>query len=77
MTHYKMIDAATLSNFRSFMASGIPLTEFGPAGAFDASRRPSDAEPEDAARGFANILLAVREHWRRGFQQLCAKVCDR
>ena len=61
MTHYKMIDAATLSNFRRFMAGGIPLTEFGPQGAFDAKPKARDADPESAARGLANILLAVKE----------------
>ena len=38
------------------MASGIPLTEFGPQGAFDAKPKAKDADPESAARGLANIL---------------------
>ena len=43
-------------------ASGIPLTEFGPQGAFDCPKpKARDDEPEDAARGLANILLAVKD----------------
>jgi len=74
--NYKMIDEVTLSNFRRFMASGIPLTEFGPAGAFDSKPKARDDEPEDAARGLANILLAVKDALGdEGFKELCAKVC--
>jgi hypothetical protein len=44
---YKMIDAATLSNFRRFMQSGIPLREFSTQGAFDSKPRARDDDPDD------------------------------
>jgi len=79
MTHnnYKMIDETTLSNFRRFMRSGIPLTEFGPQGAFDSKPKARDADPESAARGLANILLAVKDALGdEGFRELCDRLCD-
>jgi hypothetical protein len=57
-----------------YIAKQTPL---GPELAFDSKpRRARDDEPDSAARGLANILIAVREALgEEDFKELCARVC--
>jgi hypothetical protein len=75
---YKMIDAATLSNFRRFMQSGIPLKEFFPEGAFDSkpSRRGRDEDDPSESRGdIARMMKTIArgmspENWAKWREEL-------
>jgi hypothetical protein len=75
---YKMVDAVTLSNFRRFMASGVPLREFGVQGAFDSkpSRRARDEEGMPESRGdIARMMKTIArgmspENWAKWREEL-------
>jgi hypothetical protein len=76
MTEYKMIDAETLSNFRRFMASGIPLTEFGPQGAFDTAMRKAKDDAPSAGRAVELVMKALEQKLGPdAFEALCDRIC--
>jgi hypothetical protein len=74
---YRMIDDVTLSNFRRFMQSGVPLKEFGPQGAFDSKPRARDDDPDDKPAPSAIAgMLALRDRMSpEGFKALCDELC--
>jgi len=65
-----------LSNFRRLMRSGIPLREFGPAGAFDSALpKARDDEPGEG-RSAIDVLLALKERISpEGLKSLCLALC--
>jgi hypothetical protein len=75
---YRMIDNVTLSNFRRFMQSGVPLKEFGPQGAFDSkpSRRGRDEDDPSESRGdIARMMKTIArgmspENWAKWREEL-------
>jgi len=77
---YRMIDNVTLSNFRRFMQSGIPLREFGAQGAFDSATskgRARDDDPDDKpAPSAIEGMMALRNRMSPdGFRALCNELC--
>jgi hypothetical protein len=72
-----MIDKVTLSNFRRFMQSGIPLREFGPQGAFDSKPRARDDEPDDKpARERRDYIDAMDELAGKISPEAFDTICD-
>jgi len=75
---YRMIDDVTLSNFRRFMQSGLPLKECGPQGAFDSkpSRRARDEDDPSESRGDIVRLMKTLargmspENWAKWREEL-------
>jgi hypothetical protein len=75
---YRMIDDVTLSNFRRFMQSGIPLKEFGSQGAFDSAISKGRARDEEGGQPSAIAgMIALRDRMSsEGFRALCDQLCD-
>jgi hypothetical protein len=73
---YRMIDDVTLSNFRRFMQSGIPLKEFGPQGAFIAAIPKGRGRDEGGQPSAIMGMLALKAKMSpEGFKALCQELC--
>jgi hypothetical protein len=58
---YRMVSDRELSNFRRFMQSGIPLSEFGPQGAFDEKPARDCKERDEESSQSGSRLQALRD----------------
>jgi hypothetical protein len=78
---YRMISDGELRRFRKFMASGIPLDYWGPAGAYDSKpRRARDQDPEEGeskGRSYLDVILDLKDRMDpAGFRSLLMALLD-